>query len=145
VNGNGTVDVTGCGAAVVDSNNATAALVSGHGSVTAEDIDVSGGARTTGSGTFSVTVDQETATADPLGLALPSAPSPTFAAVNYSGSAPLTLNPGTYVGGIAISGTGPVTLDPGVYYMQGGGFTVSGRATVTGSNVLIVNAPASDT
>jgi hypothetical protein len=55
----------------------------------------------------------------------------------------LTLNPGTYVGGIKISGIGPVTLNPGVYYMMGGGFSVSGQASVTGSNVLIVNAPGS--
>jgi hypothetical protein len=51
------------------------------------------------------------------------------------------LNPGTYIGGINISGSGPVMLTPGIYYMQGGGFSVSGPANVTGSNVLIVNAP----
>jgi hypothetical protein len=145
VNGNGVVDVTGCGAAVVDSNNGTAALVSGHGSVTAEDIDVTGGAKTTNSGTFSTTIDHETATADPLGLGLPTPPSATFSAVNYSGSAPMTLNAGTYNGGIKISGSGTVTLNSGVYYMKGGGFSVSGQATVTGNNVIIINAPASAT
>lgn len=143
VNGNGIVDATGCGAVIVDSNNSTAALISGHASVTAEDIDITGGAKTTSGGTFSRTVDHEAPTADPLGLGLPPAPSPTFAAVNYSGSAPLTLNPGTYVGGIKLSGTGAVTLNPGVYYMKGGGFSVNGQEPVTGNNVLIVNAPVS--
>jgi hypothetical protein len=141
VNGNGVVDITGCGVAVVDSSNTTAALISGHGSVTAKDIDITGGFKTTSQATFSVPPEQEPASADPLGLGLPAAPSPTFGAVNYSGSAPLTLNPGTYVGGIKLSGTGPVTLNPGVYYMMGGGFSVNGQESVTGSNVLIVNAP----
>jgi hypothetical protein len=142
VNGNGIVNVTGCGAAVVDSSNSTAALISGHGSVTAEDIDVTGGVKTTDHGTLSTVVDHESATADPLGLGLPAPPSPSRSAFVYTGSTPMMLNPGTYVGGITISGTGPVTLNPGVYYMMGGGFSVSGQATVTGSNVLIVNAPA---
>jgi hypothetical protein len=53
------------------------------------------------------------------------------------------LHPGTYDGGIEITGEGPVTLLPGLYYMNGGGFTVSGEGSVTGTNVLIVNAPDS--
>ena len=58
--------------------------------------------------------------------------------MHYSGSAPLTLSPGTYDGGITVTGKGPVTLLPGVYYMNGGGFTVSGQGSVTGAGVLIV-------
>jgi hypothetical protein len=143
VNGHGIVDATGCGAAIVNSNNSTAAFISGSGQVIAQNIDVTGGATTSSHGTFSRSIDHEAPNADPLGLGLPSAPSPTRSAVSYSGSAPLTLNPGTYVGGIKISGTGPVTLNPGVYYMMGGGFSVSGQASVTGFNVLIVNAPGS--
>jgi hypothetical protein len=140
----GIVDITGCGVAVVDSSASDAAFVSGNGSVTAQDIDVTGGTTTAGHGSFSVPPEQEPATTDPLGLGLPGARSPIFGAVDYSGSAALTLNPGTYVGGIKITGSGPVTLNPGVYYMQGGGFTVSGEGSVTdnGLGVLIVNAPA---
>src|SRR5260370_35796326 len=106
-------------------------------------MDVHGGDNAPSGASFSRPVDHETPTVDPLGLPLPAAPSPTFAAVNYSGSAPLTLNPGTYVGGIKLSGTGPVTLNPGVYYMMGGGFSVNGQESVTGTHVLIVNAPSS--
>jgi hypothetical protein len=142
VTGNGVVDVTGCGVVVVDSSDSTAAFVTGNGSVIAEDIDVTGGVKTAGHGSFSVPVEKEPATTDPLGLGLPAAPSPIFAAVNYSGSAALTLNPGTYIGGIKITGNGNVTLNPGVYYMMGGGFSVTGKGSVTGMNVLIVNAPA---
>jgi PKD repeat protein len=142
VTGNGAVDLTGCGVAVVDSRDSTAAFVTGNGSVTAQDIDVTGGVKTAGHGSFSVPVEKEAATPDPLGLGLPAPPSPTFAAVNYSGSAALTLNPGTYIGGIKITGSGPVTLNPGIYYMKGGGFIITGKGSVTGTNVLIVNAPA---
>jgi hypothetical protein len=142
VTGNGIVDVTGCGAAVVDSNDNQAAFLSGHGTVTAQDIDVTGGVKTAGHADFSGPVDQEAATPDPLGLTLPAPPSSTFAAVHYSGSAPLTLQPGTYLGGIAITGRGPVTLAPGVYYLQGGGFSVSGQGSVSGTGVTIISAPA---
>ncbi len=142
VNGNGVVDVTGCGAAVVNSNSPTAAFVTGNASVTAEDIDVTGGVKTAGHGSFSAPIDQEAATPDPLGLSLPAPPTPTFAAVHYSSSVPLTLQPGTYVGGIALSGHASVTLAPGVYYLEGGGFSVSGQASVTGSGVTLINAPA---
>jgi hypothetical protein len=34
-------------------------------------------------------------------------------------------------------------LQPGVYYLQGGGFSVSGQATLSGAGVLLINAPAS--
>ncbi len=34
-----------------------------------------------------------------------------------------------------------MTLLPGLYYMQGGGFSVSGTAKVTGTEVTIYNAP----
>jgi hypothetical protein len=56
----------------------------------------------------------------------------------------VTLQPGLYIGGINISGHAHVVLAPGLYYLQGGGFTVSGQATVTdnGQGVLLYNAPA---
>jgi hypothetical protein len=55
-----------------------------------------------------------------------------------------TLQPGVYNGGISISSqtSGSVTLMPGIYYMQGGGFSVSGGMNVTGSGVMIYNAPS---
>lgn len=146
VTGNGSVTANGCGAVVVDSSDPSdAAFVSGNGTVTAEDIDVTGGVMTVGHGSFSAPIDPEAATPDPLGLTLPAPPTPTFGAVQYSGKASITLQPGTYVGGIAISGQASVTLAPGVYYMQGGGFSVSGQASVSGTGVTIINAPARPT
>jgi hypothetical protein len=143
----GRVIVNGSGAIVVDSNNTSAALVVNKTSLTAADIDITGGLQTVDHSSFGGQFEHQDATPDPLGLSLPTPPTPTFAAVDYAGSAPLTLRPGTYVGGINIHGTGAVTLMPGVYYMQGGGFLVSGPGSVTGTGVTIINAPrtANDT
>jgi hypothetical protein len=127
---------------VVDSNDPRAIFLTGNATVTAAETDVTGGLLTVGNASLSGELNHEAATPDPLGLALPPAPATMFAAVHYSGSAPLTLAPGTYVGGIFIDGSGPVTLLPGVYYMKGGGFTVTGQGSVTGSGVLIANAPS---
>jgi len=143
--GNGSLTVNGGGDIVVDSNNAAAAIITGNGRVSAAQIDVTGGTQTTGKGGFSSPVVHQSPTPDPLGLPLPPPPSTTFAAVNYSGSAPLNLSPGTYVGGIKISGKGSVTLTPGVYFMEGGGFSVTGQGSVSGNGVLLVNAPSKST
>jgi hypothetical protein len=55
----------------------------------------------------------------------------------------VTLNPGVYTGSIRIRGNAKVTLNPGIYYLKGGGFSVSGNASVTdlGKGVLLDNAP----
>ncbi|MCY2987758.1 MAG: Ig-like domain-containing protein [Planctomycetota bacterium] len=125
---------------VVDSNNRQAVIVAGDANVSAMELDVTGGIRTTGAGKILALTKTSAPLPDPLGLPLPPTPSQTRAAVLYEENVPLTLNPGTYVGGIKIDG-GPVTLTPGVYYMQGGGFYVTDRGSVTGEGVLIVNAP----
>ncbi len=143
--GSGSITVTNGGAVVIDSDNSTAAILSGAGGVNASTIDVTGGTKVTGSGKFSSTVVHAAPIADPLGLSLPTAPSTTFAAVNYSGRTTLTLSPGTYVGGIKISGSGSVILLPGVYYMEGGGFSITGSGSVTGAGVLLINAPSKST
>ena len=142
VTGNGDVAVKGdCGAVVVDSNNATkAAFVTGNGVVTAGDFDVAGGVFTAGNAVVPSPVDHEAPTTDPLGLGLPSPPSPAFSAVHVSGGT-LALSPGTYVGGISVTGKGSVTLAPGVYFLEGGGFSVTGQGSVSGSGVIIINAP----
>ncbi len=142
VSGNGNVIVNNCGAVVVDSSSASAAIVTGNGFVSAMDIDVTGGTSVTGNGQFSGSIGHETPTADPIRLPLPPAPASTFAAVNYSGSGTLILAPGTYVGGIKSSGKGNVVLQSGVYYLKGGGLQLSGNSSITGSGVLIVNAPS---
>jgi hypothetical protein len=151
-NGNGGIVrliENGGNAIVLDSNSSTAAILNGNAFATAGEFDITGvpGTSTTGSATFTGVIQRGMpAMADPLApLPALSPPSQTYSVVNYSGSAALSLNPGTYVGGIHISGSGPVTLLPGIYYMQGGGFSISGTSTVTGTGVMIYNAPALST
>ena len=139
VTGNGDVTVNGDrGAVVVDSNASTnAAFVTGNGSVTAGDFDVTGGVFSAGNGVVPSPVDHETPTPNPLSLALPLPlpPAPV-------GNTATMLNPGTYVGGLHLSGKSAVTLLPGVYVMEGGGFSVSGQASVMGNGVVIINIPS---
>jgi hypothetical protein len=42
----------------------------------------------------------------------------------------------TYVGGISVSGDASVNLLPGIYYLQGGGFSATDHAAITGTGVL---------
>lgn len=55
---------------------------------------------------------------------------------NKSVTAPATLTPGTYCGGINISKD--VTFSPGVYYIQGGDFVVTGSANIIANNVTFL-------
>jgi hypothetical protein len=141
VMGNGGLQATGGGIVVVDSNNPQGALAAGRGSVSAGEFDFSGNPGF--AGTFHGVIHSGVApSADPLaGLPVPQAPATTFAAVDYSDSALLTLAPGTYVGGIKVSGHGSLQLMPGIYYLDGGGLSVDGQASLTGDGVMIYNHP----
>jgi hypothetical protein len=57
-------------------------------------------------------------------------------AVSFSGADNITLSPGLYEGGIRIgSNVQSVTFNPGTYIINGGGITVAGNTTLTGSGV----------
>jgi hypothetical protein len=146
--GNGGISVTG-GSIAVDSNNGQAGIISGGGNVTAPNLNFTGGYSSSGGGVYLGTAQTGVApTSDPLAT-LP-APDPTTMTVqstsNYkiTTSGNYTLQPGVYQGGIAITANAPgtVTLAPGIYYMQGGGFSDNGSIDVTGTGVMIYNAPA---
>jgi hypothetical protein len=144
---NGGVNAIG-GSIVVDSNNSQAGYLTGSGNVTAPNINFYGNYATSSGGKFVGTVKTGVApTADPLAsLAVPDPTTMTVrSTTNYkiSSSGNYTLQPGVYQGGIAINGPSPgtVTLQPGIYYMQGGGFSSSGGLNLTGSGVMIYNAP----
>ena len=57
----------------------------------------------------------------------------------WAGIRPTTIQPGIY-SKISVSGNAKLTMAPGIYIIEGGGFSVSGNASVTGSGVMIVNA-----
>jgi phosphodiesterase/alkaline phosphatase D-like protein len=142
--GNGSVKVTGGGAIVVDSSSAQAAVASGNGVVSAAELDAAG-ATTGGHGSFVGALDtNEAPQADPLAnLSAPPVPSAVRSTSTLTITSSVTLQPGLYIGGIRISGQAHVILAPGIYYLQGGGFSVSGQASVTdnGQGVLLYNAP----
>ena len=98
--------------------------------------NIVGGARLGGNAKITGTVKtKQAAVSDPL--ANLAAPNPSTLQVQsrrtllIGGNQVVTLKPGIYIGGIAISGKAKVTLGSGIYYLQGGGFSVSGNASVT--------------
>ena len=150
-NGNGSFTVTGA-SVVVNSIDPGGAIASGGATVTAPAFYFAGtpGESTSGGGQFNGTMQSSaTPTPDPLAYLPPPDPSSlslqSSQPLKISGSQPVTINPGLYVGGIQISGPGGVTLQPGIYYMQGGGFSTSGQGAVTGNGVMIYNAPLTKT
>jgi phosphodiesterase/alkaline phosphatase D-like protein len=144
VTGNGNVSVTGGGVIAADSSSSQAAVASGNGVVSAAEIDAAG-TKATGNGAFVGPVDtSEPPQGDPLAyLAAPPVPNVVRSTRTLNITSSTTLQPGLYIGGIKISGHAHVVLAPGIYYLQGGGFTVSGQATVTdnGLGVMLYNAP----
>ncbi|HUE74886.1 MAG TPA: pilus assembly protein TadG-related protein [Pirellulaceae bacterium] len=61
-----------------------------------------------------------------------------YGEVKLSGNSDVTLSPGVY-SSITVSSNVNVTLSPGIYIIAGGGITMTGNSTLTGSNVMIYN------
>ena len=144
--GNGSVNVTNANI-VIDSNDPAAGVATGNGNVIANGFYITGtpGTSTSGSGRFIGNVSHGPPIPDPLAK-LPEPDESTLtvrstSTLQISDSAPHTLLPGVYKGGINISGQGAVTLQPGIYYFDGGGFRSTGQGSLTGMGVLLYNAP----
>ncbi len=149
--GSGSVTVNS-GKVVVDSNSSQAAGLTGSGSVTAPEIDITGsgpGYTTTGPARFVTTPTAgniqtgAAPTADPLAIIAAPDPNslPTQSVSTLQIRQDTVLQPGRYIGGIAITGRPNVTLQPGIYYMDHGGFSVTGSGTVSGQGVMLYNDP----
>ena len=139
VSGNASINVPG--EVVVDSSSNSAISASGNAHIAASVIDVQGGFRKAGTATFSPAPETGVSAPDPLAT-LPS-PS-TINVTNYgseslSGNSSATINPGIY-SQITVSGNAKLAMNCGIYIIEGGGFTVTGNASVTGSGVTIYNA-----
>src|SRR5205807_2016973 len=107
--------------------------------VTAAGLRVKGGAHATGNAAFhpAATTGAPVA-ADPLsGLPTPTGLT-SMGSVNLSGNSSAIICPGIYTA-IKISGNAHLTLRAGIYVIAGGGFTVTGNASVTGTGILIYN------
>jgi hypothetical protein len=128
------------GNVIVDSDAKNALTESGNAQITAASIQVVGGVSKSGSAAINGTLDTGAATlTDPL--AFLAGPGTTglnsYGSASYSsGSHPLL--PGIY-SQISASGSASLALSPGQYLIKGGGFTVTGGASVSGSGITIYN------
>jgi hypothetical protein len=137
VSGNANINVGGN--VMVDSNSSSAILASGNAKVTAGAIKVVGGVSKSGNASLSPTPTTGISTfSDPLGSLNVPTYSGTGTAEVLSGNSTATIGPGVY-SQITVSGNASLTMTSGLYIITGGGFIVSGNATVTGSGVTIYN------
>jgi hypothetical protein len=138
VNGNGSVTVVGA-PVVINSTGAQAFTTSGNASVKAAFYDVAGGTGPTAGAITGTVYTDVPPTSDPLAPLAPPDPCqyPVRATATTSISDQATLQPGVYRGGISLSGDATVMLSPGIYILDGGNFSLSGNASVTGQGVLI--------
>jgi uncharacterized repeat protein (TIGR01451 family) len=136
----GSSSINVAGNVIVDSKSQTALTESGSTSITAKSIQVVGGVSTSSTATLSpAAVTGISPVANPLAyLTGPSTSGLTnYGAVQLS-SGSETLNPGIYTS-IKASGTASLTLNPGIYLIEGGGLTVTGSASISGSGVMLYN------
>ena len=139
ISGNAEVSLTG--AIYVDSSSTSAISATGNGEIAASLIDVHGNIKKSSNAEISpAPTTGAPAIADPLAsLPTPSVTGMTnFGSVKLSGNASATIQPGIYTS-IAVSGNAELTMAAGVYIIEGGGFTVSGNASVKGAGVTIYN------
>ena len=133
--GHNTTTLTNCNA-VSDSLNNQSLSVGGSSTVTAPCLIAAGGVSVTSTlhlTSCATSISHAQYTPDPYAaLAAPTIPNPCKNVPNNG-----NLSPGKYCGGLSIHDTR--TLNPGVYIMEGGGFQVSGAATVTGLGTMIYN------
>jgi hypothetical protein len=140
LSGNASINLPG--GVFVDSSSASALSASGNAQVTASVIDVHGGVKQSGKASFSLApVIGAASLADPLASLTP--PSTTgmtsCGSVSLAGNATESICQGIY-SQITVSGSAKLTMNPGIYIIKGGGFTVTGGASVSGTGVMIYNA-----
>lgn len=141
VSGNSAINLPGV--VVDDSSSAAGFAANGNVKIAAGEIDVVGGVHATRHASFSpAPITGHALVPDPLaGLVAPSGGA-SLGAIDLEDNASLTISPGVYTR-IAVSGHAQLTLQPGVYFIAGGGFSVSGNASVSGAGVMIYNAVGS--
>ena len=140
LSGNASINISGV--VYVDSSSSSALSAAGNAQVKAGAIDVHGGVQKSGNASLSpAPVTGAPVLADPLAsLALPSTSGLTnYGSESLSGNSSATIQPGIYRQ-ITVSGNAKLTMSSGIYIIEGGGFSVSGNASVSGSGVMIVNA-----
>ena len=136
--GNASINVSGV--VYVDSSSSTALSASGNAQVKAAAIDVHGGVNKRGNASLSPTPITGAPVLAVASLAPPSITGMTnYGSFSLGGNSSKTIQPGIY-NQISVSGNAKLTMSSGIYIIEGGGFSVSGNASVTGSGVMIFNA-----
>lgn len=153
---NGTVIVNSDGGGLTEygqpinnGNSGYAINIVGNGSLKALDVESAGGANnpakiTNYSGSGQSPLHTGAAVQpDPFEFLAPPTTGNGAAATNYgtiklSGNQSVTLSPGVY-NSISASANVTVTMQPGIYVIKGGGISLSGNATVSGTGVMIYN------
>jgi len=138
--GQGSTSVTLNGCSLYDdSSSPTAVNVGGSAKISALSVGVVGGVS---NGNNGLTTDQGIMTGmGPIADPYADVNFPSFSGCdqkNYKPKASSTISQGVYCGGISINAGVALTLNPGIYYMDGGGLTVNGGATLSGTGVTIV-------
>jgi hypothetical protein len=140
--GGGTGRVTGGASVIVNSDASDAAITTGGSTLTATKFSITGG--TSGTGFIGEVNLGELPQPDPLR----NIPEPTKSSLPTQSNSPKhfsngnkILSPGVYRGGISITGQAKVTMEPGIYYMDGGGFSMTGQGNLLANGVMIFNAP----
>jgi hypothetical protein len=124
----------------VDSKSATAIQASGNATVKASSIQEVGGYSISGKATLNPTPTKGiTAFSDPLASVTAPTVTNNQGSVTLSGNQSKTIDPGIY-SQIKVSGNAKLTMNPGIYVIAGGGFSVTGNGSVSGSGVMIYNA-----
>lgn len=135
--GTTSVNLNGC-SLYDNSNSATALTVGGSASLSALSIGVVGGI----SGNAGIMTNQSVRTG--IGPVIDPYANDSFpnffgcSKENYSAKSTETIDSGVYCGGMQLNAGANVTLNPGIYYLDGGGLSVNGGATLSGSGVTLV-------
>ena len=136
----------GCGVQVNSSSSTALSLTSGSDLVST-DVNITGGYEANSGSTAIPTPDTgQLAIPDPLAwLQAPSFDSCTMTdlEVGKNGRETLTINEGTYCGGILVTNGSTLIMNPGVYKLRAnsnrGGFQLRSGSTVQGNGVFIYN------
>ncbi len=138
---NGANVQSGCGI-MVDSASSTAFTVSGGTTVKASSIWVTGGSTVTGGSSVTPTASTAIpAMSDPLAnISPPAVGACTYFNTVVGGGLTKTLPPGVYCNGISLGNGAHITFAPaGTYILKGGGLSIAGGVTVTGTGVTFYN------
>jgi Flp pilus assembly protein TadG len=140
--GNAKLNAASCGVKV-NSSDAAAFKTNGSTTLKTAFIDIAGGASLIGNPSIQ-TPSGQVKTGAPISnnpfssLTIPSYSTCSFSGVNITGGGSVTLNPGTYCGGLKIASSVNVTMNPGTYIVDGGVFSIGGNANVTGNGVTVI-------